>query len=89
MDYFANRGPDALPEFQKFLLDKKLVPEAKVSFFAYWVSRFLHYAQRHDFTATGYQESNIALRKRVGLISVSLHFLLFFRIRHGFRSKPK
>mgnify|MGYP001589197990 CR=1 FL=1 len=60
MDYSANRGQDALPEFQKYLLDKKLVPEAKVSFFAYWVSRFLHYAQRHDFTATEYQESNIA-----------------------------
>ncbi len=60
MDYSAKRGRDTLPEFQKYLLDKKLVPEAKVSFFAYWVGRFLHYAQRHDLTATGYQESNIA-----------------------------
>lgn len=54
MDYSAKRGRDTLPEFQKYLLDKKLVPEAKVSFFAYWVGRFLHYAQRHDLTATGY-----------------------------------
>jgi integron integrase len=54
------KGGDTLPEFQKYLLDKKLVPETKVSFFAYWVGRFLHYAQRHDLTATGYQESNIA-----------------------------
>lgn len=60
MDYFANRGQDTLPEFQKFLIDRKLVPENKAAFFAYWVSRFLHYAQRHDFTATEYQESNIA-----------------------------
>lgn len=60
MDYSAKRWRDTLPEFQKYLLDKKLVPEAKVSFFAYWVGRFLHYAQRHDLTATEYQESNIA-----------------------------
>ncbi|MEK6673332.1 MAG: hypothetical protein AABY42_07640 [Nitrospirota bacterium] len=60
MDNSVNRGMDTLSEFQKYLLDKKLVPEAKVSFFAYWVSRFLNYAQRHDVMATEYQESNIA-----------------------------
>ncbi len=60
MEYPANRGLETLTEFQKFLLDRKLVPEAKVSFFAYWVSRFLHYAQRHDVTATEYQESAVA-----------------------------
>ncbi len=59
MDYSAKRGRDTLPEFQKYLLDKKLVPEAKVSFFAYWVGRFLHYAHRHDLTATGYGVSGI------------------------------
>lgn len=31
MDYSAKRGRNTLPEFQKYLLDKKLVPEAKVS----------------------------------------------------------
>ncbi|MDO8720917.1 MAG: integron integrase [Syntrophales bacterium] len=60
MDYSAKRWQDTLPEFQKYLLDKKLVPESKVSFFAYWVGCFFHYAQRHDLTATEYQESNIA-----------------------------
>ncbi len=58
MDYTAKRGRDTLPEFQKHLLDKKLVPEAKVSFFAYWVERFLHYAQRHGITATEYLVKN-------------------------------
>jgi integron integrase len=61
MDYSAKRWRDTLPEFQKYLLDKKLVPEAKVSFFAYWVGRFLHYAQQRDLTATKYQESNVAV----------------------------
>jgi hypothetical protein len=33
---------ELLPEFQKFLLERKLAPEKNISFFAYWVSRFLH-----------------------------------------------
>lgn len=30
-----------LPEFQKFLINGKLVPEKNVSFYAYWVSKFI------------------------------------------------
>ena len=48
MDYFVNRGQDALPEFQKFLLDKKLVPENKAAFFAYWASKFLIFSNNNE-----------------------------------------
>jgi hypothetical protein len=34
----ANR--EILPEFQKFLLERKLAPEKNIPFLAYWVSRF-------------------------------------------------
>lgn len=37
-------GRDILPEFQQFLLDKKLVAANKTTFIAYWASRFLDYA---------------------------------------------
>lgn len=30
-----------LPDFQKFLLSRKLIPEKNVAFYAYWVSKFL------------------------------------------------
>ena len=33
-----------LPEFQKFLLERKLAPEKNIPFLAYWASRFLDYA---------------------------------------------
>lgn len=39
-----NEGQGRLPDFQKFILDKKLVPNKNASFYAYWVSRFLDYA---------------------------------------------
>lgn len=42
---FAKKGGERLPEFQKYLIDKKLVAENKTTFYAYWVSRFLSYAQ--------------------------------------------
>jgi integron integrase len=35
-----------LPEFQTFLIDKKLVPESKVSFYAFWVSKFLTFLNK-------------------------------------------
>ena len=37
-----------LPEFQDFLATRKLVPEGKTRFFAYWVSRFLRFLNRSD-----------------------------------------
>ncbi|MBU4479604.1 MAG: integron integrase [Candidatus Omnitrophica bacterium] len=39
---------DVLPEFQKFLLERKIVPEKSVSFYAYWVSRFLSFFSDND-----------------------------------------
>jgi hypothetical protein len=37
-----------LPEFQTFLIDKKLVPESKVSFYAFWVSKFLAFLNKNN-----------------------------------------
>jgi integron integrase len=48
-----------LQEFQKYLIDKKLVPENKVSYFAHWASRYLRYAQKHAIDATEYNEQLI------------------------------
>ena len=53
---FAKKGGERLPEFQKYLIDKKLVAENKTTFYAYWVSRFLSYAQKQGAPAAEYQE---------------------------------
>jgi hypothetical protein len=37
---------DILPEFQTFLLEKKLVPEKNVFFYALWTSKFFNYARK-------------------------------------------
>jgi hypothetical protein len=39
-----------LPEFQKFLLERKLAPEKNIPFLAYWVSRFLGFARKLELT---------------------------------------
>jgi len=41
---------DILPEFQAFLLDKKLVPEKNVFFFALWASKFFNSAVKNRVT---------------------------------------
>ncbi len=56
MDKLSKARNEKLPEFQKFLLEKKLVPENNIPFYAYWVSRYLDYARRHELSATEYQE---------------------------------
>jgi hypothetical protein len=56
MGKLSNSANDVLPEFQKFLLEKKLVPDKKASFYAHWVSRFLNYARDHELSATEYHE---------------------------------
>jgi len=48
-----------LPEFQKYLLEKNLAPAKNVPFYAHWVSRFLDYARRNEFSALEYQESTV------------------------------
>lgn len=56
----ANTGQNLLPEFQKFLRDRKLVAENKTSYFAYWASRYLAYAGRHKVSGGEYRETVVA-----------------------------
>jgi hypothetical protein len=42
MGIMANTSQKILPEFQEFLLERKLAHEKHIPFLAYWVSRFLH-----------------------------------------------
>ncbi len=37
-----------LPDFQKFLLSRKLVPEKHVSYYAFWVSKFLAFSNKNQ-----------------------------------------
>jgi hypothetical protein len=48
-----------LPAFQKYLLEKNLAPAKNVPFYAHWVSRFLDYARRNEFSALEYQEAAV------------------------------
>jgi len=50
---------DTLLEFQKYLLEKNLVPTKNTPFFAHWVSRFLNYARRNDLSTIEYQETAV------------------------------
>ncbi len=50
------KGRDTLPEFQKFMVDKKLVAASKTTFFAYWVNRFHAYARKQKAPIDVYQE---------------------------------
>ncbi|TAL48560.1 hypothetical protein EPN87_00260 [archaeon] len=54
------KGSERLPEFQKYLIDKKLVAENKTSYFAYWVSRYLTYAMRQKAPVDDYHEPVVA-----------------------------
>jgi hypothetical protein len=56
MGKMATTLDDKLPEFQKYLLEKNLAPAKNVPFYAHWVSRFLDYARRNEFSALEYQE---------------------------------
>ena len=39
---------EVLPEFQKYLLTRKLVKEKKVPFYAYWASKFLSFSNNNE-----------------------------------------
>jgi hypothetical protein len=39
-----------LSEFQKFLLDKKFIPEKNTPFYAYWVNKFLNVTRDGSLT---------------------------------------
>ncbi|MBI4689244.1 MAG: hypothetical protein HY754_03100 [Nitrospirae bacterium] len=47
-----------MPEFQQYLINKKVVPENRVTYFAYWVSRYLRYAQKHAIDSTEFNEQS-------------------------------
>jgi len=59
MGNLSKIAKETLPEFQKYLLERKLVPEKNVPYFAYWVSRFLDFARKRDISATEYKEASI------------------------------
>ena len=50
---------DLLPEFQTFLLDKKLVPEKSVSFYALWASKFFNFTRKKQLPSDEYQENTV------------------------------
>jgi len=47
---------DVLPEFQKFLLEKKLTPEKNVFFYALWTSKYFNYARHKQIPSDEYRE---------------------------------
>jgi len=47
---------DALPEFQKFLLDKKLTPEKNVFFFSLWISKYFNDARQKQVPSDEYRD---------------------------------
>jgi hypothetical protein len=59
MGKMATTFDDKLPAFQKYLLEKNLAPAKNVPFYAHWVSRFLDYARRNEFSALEYQETAV------------------------------
>lgn len=59
MGNLANNKNTSLPEFQQYLLDRKLVPEKNVPYFAYWVSRYLQYARKKEISSEAYDEAGV------------------------------
>jgi len=53
------RKNDVLPEFQAFLLDKKLAQEKNVFFYALWASKFLNYSNKKQIPPDQYQENAV------------------------------
>ena len=54
-----NRKNVILPEFQAFLLDKKLARDKNVFFYALWVSKFLSFANKMQMLPDLYQENAV------------------------------
>jgi integron integrase len=50
---------DVLPEFQAFLLDKKLAPVNHVFFYALWVSKFLSFTNKKQIPPDQYQDNAV------------------------------
>jgi integron integrase len=56
---FNVKKSDILPEFQKFILDKKLAPEKNVLFYALWASKYFTYARKKQINSDIYQENAV------------------------------
>jgi len=54
-----SRKNDVLPEFQAFLLDKKLALGKNVFFYALWASKFLNYSNKKQIPSDQYQENAV------------------------------
>jgi len=59
MGNLENHKNRVLPEFQTYLLDKRLVPEKNVPYFAYWVSRYLQFARSRDISSEVFNEPGV------------------------------
>ncbi|MDI6801426.1 MAG: integron integrase [Thermodesulfovibrionales bacterium] len=59
MENLAKKPQDILPEFQKFLIQKDLVPQKNTQFFAYWVNRYIAFAHDKKIDPSSYQKSAI------------------------------
>ena len=69
-----------LSEFQKFLINRKLVPEKNVSFYAYWVSKFIVFLNNHycpniiEINSIGYDYQQLVLHSQYPKEPVKLAF---------------
>ena len=59
MGNLAKGIKEPLPDFQKYLLERRLAPEKNVPFLAYWVSRFLNFGQKKNISTDDYNESAV------------------------------
>ncbi len=55
----SEANKNVLPEFQKFLLERKLASEKNMPFLAYWVSRFLGFTRKLERTVMEYNEITV------------------------------
>jgi hypothetical protein len=61
MEILSNvKKTDILPEFQTFLLDKKMCRK-RMCFCALWVSKFLNYARTHQLSSDEYQGNAVSV----------------------------
>jgi len=59
MGNLSRESFNVLPEFQRFLQERKLVQEKNAPYFAYRVSRFLAFARQRDIASDEYQETAV------------------------------
>jgi integron integrase len=59
----ANMNNNLLPDFQKYIAERKLAPENQIPFYAYWVSKFITFSNQQ-------QDKKLDLRRQMFLDSV-------------------